>query len=277
MKKYLLGFSVFILTSTAVTAQIKPKVTVLPKKPVPVVVLKNSLDSFYYALGVNIAFNLKDQGVESVNNDFLKKGMDVVFKNQPIAITEQQANTCIQNKLKEYGVKKQAEAAKMITAEKEKGKEFLAANAKRTGVVSLPDGLQYEVLKSGDVNSVKPGFEDTVVANYAGTLINGQEFDNSYKRGQPLIIAVNGVIRGWTEILQQMHIGDKWKVFIPSDLGYQDRGAGAIPGGSTLIFEMELLGVKPAIKQTPVIDPNQVQAPVEEKVAKPVEDSKKVN
>ena len=131
---------------------------------------------------------------------------------------------------------------------KSQGNAFLAANKKKPGVVSLPDGLQYEVIKKGDANSSTPALQDTVVAHYAGTLINGKKFDNSYDRGEPLTIPVGGVIRGWTEILQLMHIGDKWKVFIPSELGYGDRGAGAdIPGGAVLIFEMELLAIKPAI------------------------------
>ena len=111
----------------------------------------------------------------------------------------------------------------------------------------MPDGLQYEVIKKGDASSAMPRLQDTVVAHYAGTLIDGKKFDNSYDRGEPLTIPVGGVIRGWTEILQLMHIGDKWKVFIPSELGYGDRGAGAdIPGGAALIFEMELLSIKPA-------------------------------
>jgi FKBP-type peptidyl-prolyl cis-trans isomerase len=132
-------------------------------------------------------------------------------------------------------------------AVKAKGAAFLAANKKRPGVITLPDGLQYEVLKKGDATSSTPKLVDTVVAHYAGTLIDGKKFDNSYDRGEPLTIPVGSVIRGWTEILQLMHIGDKFKVYIPSELGYGDRGAGAdIPGGSTLIFEMELLAINPA-------------------------------
>jgi len=108
--------------------------------------------------------------------------------------------------------------------------------------------LQYEILKKGDATSATPKLTDTVVANYAGTLIDGKEFDNSYKRGEPLTIPVGGVIKGWTEVLQLMHIGDKVKVYIPSESGYGERGAGAdIPGGAALIFEMELLAIKSAV------------------------------
>ena len=133
---------------------------------------------------------------------------------------------------------------------KAEGIAFLANNAKRPGVITLKSGLQYEVLRKSDSSSVSPGLEDTVVTNYKGTLIDGTEFDNSYKRGQPLTLPVGGVIKGWTEALQLMHVGDKWKIYIPSELGYGDRGAGgAIPGGATLVFEMELLGIKPAVKK----------------------------
>jgi len=145
-----------------------------------------------------------------------------------------------------------ATAGKRSEAVKAKGTAFLEANKKRAGVITLPDGLQYEVLKKGESNSLMPKLEDTVVVHYAGTLIDGRKFDNSYDRGEPLTIAVGSVVRGWSEILQIMHIGDKFKVFIPSELGYGDRGAGAdIPGGSTLIFEMELLGIKPGGTQEP--------------------------
>ena len=134
---------------------------------------------------------------------------------------------------------------------KAEGEAFLANNAKRPGVFTLKSGLQYEVLKKSDsAVLVSPTLEDTVVTNYKGTLIDGTEFDNSYKRGQPLTLPVGGVIKGWTEALQLMHVGDKWKIYIPSELGYGERGAGqAIPGGATLVFEMELLGIKPAVKK----------------------------
>jgi FKBP-type peptidyl-prolyl cis-trans isomerase len=195
---------------------------------------------------MNIANNLKTQGITSVNSASLNKGMNDIFNSKSSTLTDQQANMCIQQKLQSF-------AAKKNEGEKEKGKAFLEANKKRAGVITLPSGLQYEVVKAGDANSPMPKKEDTVVANYAGTLTNGKEFDNSYKRGQPLTIPVGGVIKGWTEALQLMHIGDKWKVYIPSELGYGERGAGAdIPGGATLVFEMELLGIKPAGGAAPI-------------------------
>ena len=225
MKHFFLAVSVSMMVCFTVQAQTKPKLKVVnpaaPKVTKPVAkpqmsILKNLEDSFSYALGLNI-------------------------DKKPYLMNEEQSNTCIQEKI-------QGSMAKKNELVKSQGITFLAANKKKPSVISLPNGLQYEVLKKGDVNSAKPALQDTVVAHYAGTLINGFKFDNSYDRGEPLTIPVAGVIRGWTEILQMMHIGDKFKVYIPSELGYGERGAGAdIPGGAVLIFEMELLGIKPAI------------------------------
>ncbi|MEY4703549.1 MAG: hypothetical protein RIR96_1446, partial [Bacteroidota bacterium] len=144
-------------------------------------------------------------------------------------------------KLQEFNQKKSA-------AQKEIGTAFLAENKKKPGVTTLPNGLQYEVMTAGDPNGQKPTAKDTVVVHYVGTLIDGKEFDNSVKRGEPATFPLGGVIRGWTEILQQMTVGAKWKVYIPSELGYGERGAGGqIPPHSTLIFEINLLGIKPAV------------------------------
>jgi FKBP-type peptidyl-prolyl cis-trans isomerase len=251
MKQIFFGICVSVLGSMAVNAQAKPKapaaksakpakVAADTSKPKAISTLKNSTDSFSYALGVNVANNLKQQGIEVVNNAAMAKGMNDVFKKKAIELNEQQCNGVIQQKL-------QANQAKKSNGEKAKSQAFLASNKKRPGVITLPDGLQYEILKKGDASSAMPRLQDTVVAHYAGTLIDGKKFDNSYDRGQPLTIPVSGVIKGWTEILQLMHIGDKYKIFVPSELGYGERGAGAdIPGGATLIFEMELLEIKPA-------------------------------
>ena len=246
MKHFFLAISVSMMACVAVQAQTKPKLKVVNPAAVktvkPVVgILKNLEDSFSYALGLNIANNLNQQGIDKISSAAMQRAMNDVFSKKPYLLNEQQANNCIQKKI-------QGSMSKKNEVVKSQGNAFLAANKKKPGVVSLPDGLQYEVIKKGDANSSTPALQDTVVAHYAGTLINGKKFDNSYDRGEPLTIPVGGVIRGWTEILQLMHIGDKWKVFIPSELGYGDRGAGAdIPGGAVLIFEMELLAIKPAI------------------------------
>lgn len=244
MKQFFLVFGVSMMAVIGLHAQVKPKPAVIkPKAPVVKPVtggLKNATDSFSYALGMNIANNLKLQGIEKISNAAMQKALDDVFNKKPFLMNEQQANMCIQQQI-------QHNMAKKNEVVKSKGLAFLTANKAKAGVITLPDGLQYEVIKKGDAGSAIPKLQDTVIVHYAGTLINGEKFDNSYDRGEPLNIAVGGVIRGWTEILQLMHIGDKWRVFIPSELGYGDRGAGAnIPGGSALIFEMELLGIKPA-------------------------------
>ncbi|MEP7141367.1 MAG: FKBP-type peptidyl-prolyl cis-trans isomerase [Ferruginibacter sp.] len=243
MKQFFLAVIVSMVAGVALHAQTKPKLKVV--NPAGVIakpaagVLKNLTDSFSYALGMNIANNLKQQGIEKISDAAMQKGLNDVFKKQPFLLNEQQANVCIQQTI-------QATMGKRNEVVKAKGAAFLAANKKKPGVITLPDGLQYEVLKKGDASSATPKLQDTFVVHYAGTLITGEKFDNSYDRGEPLTMPVAGVVTGWKEILQLMHIGDKWKVFIPSELGYGERGSGTIPGGSTLIFEMELLGIKPA-------------------------------
>jgi FKBP-type peptidyl-prolyl cis-trans isomerase FklB len=136
----------------------------------------------------------------------------------------------------------EAKSKEAGAANRKEGESFLADNKSKDGVKTLPDGLQYKVLTEG--NGPKPASTDTVTVNYRGTLINGKEFDSSYKRGQPASFPVTGVIKGWTEALQLMPVGSKWQLFIPPDLAYGDRGAGADIGpGDTLIFEVELLSI----------------------------------
>jgi FKBP-type peptidyl-prolyl cis-trans isomerase len=253
MKQIFVSAVAALVTCTNVNAQAVPKkpVKTAGVKPMPGkgANLKTALDSFSYALGMNIANNLRAQSIDAVSPAAMQRGIDDVFKNRKTAMTEQETNMCVQKKLQES-------AGKKSLAEKARGKAFLDANGKRKEVVTLPNGLQYEVLKKGAETGAMPKAQDTFVAHYAGTLIDGKEFDNSYKRGEPLSLPVTSVIPGWTQVLQMMHVGDKWKVYIPSELGYGDRGAGQdIPGGATLIFEMELVDVKAAV----------VAAPVEEK------------
>ncbi|HUZ60932.1 MAG TPA: FKBP-type peptidyl-prolyl cis-trans isomerase [Hanamia sp.] len=194
-----------------------------------------STDSLSYSIGVQVAEYYKTEGVENVNTEYIKKAFYDVYNKKPLAISEEECNMNIQQKLQEFLTQK-------VSAVKEEGKKFLEENEKRPSVFTLPDGMQYEIITKG--TGPIPTAKDTVSANYVGTLINGKEFDNSYKRGQPITIPVTGVIRGWTEALQLMPVGSKWKLYIPSDLAYGDRGAGnTIPGGSTLIFEIELLKI----------------------------------
>jgi FKBP-type peptidyl-prolyl cis-trans isomerase FklB len=157
---------------------------------------------------------------------------------------------------KEMQEKQQAKAAAEGDANKKEGDAFLAANKTKEGVVTLPSGLQYKILKEG--NGPKPTASDSVVCNYKGTLINGTEFDSSYKRGEPATFPVTGVIKGWTEALQLMPVGSKWQLFIPPDLAYGPRGTpgGPIGPNATLIFEVELISIKD--KNPP---PDKVPAP----------------
>lgn len=194
-----------------------------------------STDSLSYSIGVQVAEYYKTQGVDNVNTEYIKQAFNDVFNNKKLIISEDACNMNIQKKLQEFMSQK-------ISKVKETGVKFLEENKKRPGVITLPSGLQYEIITKG--TGPVPTAKDTVSANYIGTLIDGKEFDNSYKRGEPISIPVTAVIRGWTEALELMPVGSKWKLFVPSDLAYGDRGAGgAIPGGSALIFEIELLSI----------------------------------
>lgn len=209
------------------------------KKPVLKVVKSaaalSATDSLSYAIGVQVADFYKNQGVEKINSALVKKAYDDVYGNKILILSQEQANMTIQQKLQEYMTNK-------TSAVKEEGIKFLEANKKRPEVVTAPSGLQYEIITKG--TGPIPKATDTVKAHYSGSLIDGKEFDNSFKRGQPLEIPVTGVIQGWVQALQMMPVGSKWKLFIPSELGYGDRGAGgAIPGGAALVFEIELLEI----------------------------------
>ncbi|HUS01025.1 MAG TPA: FKBP-type peptidyl-prolyl cis-trans isomerase [Chitinophagaceae bacterium] len=237
MKKILIvictGLITFAQAQVKKTTTAKTTKSSTTKTSTPV--FKNSVDSFSYAIGLEGASYYKSQGITNVNSTLIKKAFDDVYGKKTLLLTPEQSTVIIQTKLMEYMKNKNSAA-------KEEGKKFLADNKKRAGVVELPNGLQYEIIKQG--TGEKPKATDTIKAHYAGTLINGQEFDNSYKRGQPIVIPVGGVIQGWVQALQMMPVGSKWKLYIPSDLGYGERGAGgAIPGGAALIFEIELLEI----------------------------------
>lgn len=192
------------------------------------------LDSLSYAIAIQVADFYKNQGLDSTNSLVVKKAFDDVFNNKTLLISQEQANMMIQEKMQRFMFKK-------ITERKEEGKKFLAENQKKPGVVTLPSGLQYEIITEG--TGPKPSATDKVKVNYKGAFINGVEFNNSYKGGQPLEISLLMVISGWTEAVQLMPVGSKWRLFMPSELGYGDRGSGKIPGGATLIFEIDLLEI----------------------------------
>jgi len=231
MKKILFILPVLFSVSYAQTK--KPAAKPIAKKA-PVKAAMSETDSLSYAMGVQTAEYYKMQGAEHINTAMIKKAYDDVYNNKTLLIPPQECDMTIQQKLQQFMTKK-------ISTEKEKGASFLEENKKKPGVVALPDGMQYEIITKG--TGAVPTAADTIKANYIGTLLNGTEFDNSYKRNEPLEIPVSGVIRGWTEALQLMPVGSKWKLYIPSDLAYGDRGAGAIPGGATLVFTIDLLDI----------------------------------
>ena len=196
---------------------------------------KTGLDSLSYSLGVSVASFYKQQGLSNLNSSLISKAInDVLAGKKPVL----DPNQC-QGIIMDYMNKQQAAKSKPKV---EAGEKFLAQNKKNTAVKTTPSGLQYEVLTPG--TGPKPLATDTVMVNYKGTLIDGTEFDNSYKRGEPISFPLNGVIRGWTEGLQLMPVGSKYKFYIPQQLGYGLNDQGPIPGGSVLVFEVELLQIK---------------------------------
>jgi FKBP-type peptidyl-prolyl cis-trans isomerase len=195
-----------------------------------------------YALGLNIGRGLSKQPVD-LDGAAVARGLKDALSGTKPLLTDQEAATDLAQ-LQDQ-VKKATEAkVQELAAENQKaGTAFLAENKAKEGVVTLPSGLQYKVLTAG--TGPKPTATDTVVCQYKGTLLDGSEFDSSYKRGQPATFAVGRVIKGWTEALQLMPVGSKWQIFIPADLAYGERGAGnVIPPNATLIFEVELVSIQ---------------------------------
>ena len=193
------------------------------------------MDKFSYAIGLGIGQNLLSMGAQGINvEDFAPAIADVLNRNE-LAMSHNEAREIVNKYFMELEEKMNAENI-------EKGKAFLAENAQKEGIVTLPSGLQYEVITEG--NGKKPSATDRVKCHYEGTLIDGTLFDSSIKRGQPAVFGVNQVIKGWVEALQLMSEGSKWRLFIPSELGYGAQQAGEmIPPHSTLIFEVELIEV----------------------------------
>ncbi len=204
--------------------------------------LPTEKDKLSYAIGMNIGKGLHHDGVD-VDPNLLLRGLKDAMANGQTLMTDDQAKAeivALQNQLRS---KMEAQRAEEGQANKKAGDDFLAANKTKPGVVVLPSGLQYKILKEG--TGPKPIATDTVKCNYRGTLINGTEFDASEKHGGALSIPVNGVIKGWTEALQLMPVGSKWELFIPSDLAYGARGAGSDIGpNEALIFEIELVSIE---------------------------------
>jgi len=230
-----LVFLAMITYGQAKPANKKPATPPVQKTSSPGIQLKTLEDSANYAMGMSIANFYRSQGITKINSSIVSKGINDALGGKQVLLNDDQANTCMMtflNRQQELKSKPNIDAAQ----------NFLAENKKRTGVVTTGSGLQYEVIRQG--TGAKPLINDTVVCNYKGTFINGTEFDNSYSRGTPAEFALTNVIRGWTEVLQLMPAGSKYKVYVPHHLGYGSGDYNGIPGGSLLIFEIELLSVK---------------------------------
>jgi FKBP-type peptidyl-prolyl cis-trans isomerase FklB len=229
-RKLILAAAIVLLLSFAAAAQDAPE-------------LKTDKDKFSYALGMNFGENFRKQGLE-LDPAVFAKGFAESFNGSKTAMTDQEMQTLLMAASQEIQKKQAAlRAAKGEAAQKE-GEAFLAANKTKEGVVTLPSGLQYKILKAGTGD--KPTLDDTVVCNYKGTLIDGTEFDASEKHGGPATFPVKGVIAGWTEALQLMQVGSKWQLFVPSNLAYGAQGQGEIGPNATLIFEVELVSIQKA-------------------------------
>jgi FKBP-type peptidyl-prolyl cis-trans isomerase FklB len=193
------------------------------------------MEKVSYSIGVSVAKNVKAQGLESIDSPSIAKAFKDVFEGNELEISEEEANLIIQDYFSKLNDKAQE-------ANKEVGMKFLEENAKKEGVVTTASGLQYIVMTKGD--GAKPKETDNVTVHYHGTLLDGKVFDSSVERNQPATFPLNGVIKGWTEGVQLMNVGSKFRFFIPSDLAYGERGAGgAIGPNATLIFEVELISI----------------------------------
>lgn len=223
------ALSVLLLASQAGCADKKPA-------------LKSQKDKVSYSIGLDIGNSMKKQSVD-VDPDILARGVkDALSGKQPL-LSEKEMQETMTAFQQDLIAKRTANMKTQAEKNKKEGEAFLAANKTKEGVKTLPSGLQYKIIKEG--TGPTPKATDTVTVNYRGTLIDGTEFDSSYKRNEPATFPVNGVIPGWTEALQLMKVGSKWQLFIPSNLAYGERGAGQVIGpNAVLIFEVELLGIK---------------------------------
>ena len=224
-RKWMLTTAMALLTTIAAVAQ-----DTAPE-------LKTNKDKFSYALGMNVAENFHKQGLD-LDPALFAKAFEASFNSGTTAMSEQDMQTVLMAAAQDIR-KKMADQAEQA---QQKGAKFLTENKAKEGVVALPSGLQYKILKQG--TGEKPTLEDTVICNYKGTLINGTEFDASEKHGGPATFPVKGVIAGWIEALQMMPVGSKWQLFVPSNLAYGAQAPPEIGPNATLIFEVELVSVQ---------------------------------
>ena len=201
------------------------------------------MDKLSYALGIGIGTQLRGMGATNLNIDDFAQAIKDAIAGKKLKVDNKEAQTLVNNFFAEQQARKEAAAAEAGRAAKAVGEDFLAENAKKDNIVVLPSGLQYEVIREGD--GKKPSATSKVKCHYEGTLIDGTKFDSSYDRGEPATFGLNQVIAGWTEGLQLMSEGAKYRFFIPYNLGYGERGAGAsIPPYAALVFDVELIEVQ---------------------------------
>jgi FKBP-type peptidyl-prolyl cis-trans isomerase len=204
-------------------------------------VLETEKQKISYSIGLNIGKNCKQDQID-LDMEALMRGVKDAMSDSTPLLTQAQIQETMQKLQQEMMTKQNEKANAMSDENKKAGEMFLAENANKEGVITLPSGLQYKIIKAG--TGAKPKLTDEVTTHYRGTLIDGTEFDSSYKRGEPTSFPVNGVISGWTEALQLMPVGSKWQLFVPSHLAYGARGAGGTIGpNATLVFDIELLAI----------------------------------
>jgi len=224
-------------SAAATSGKVKSVSKPVAKVAASAAIFKSSADSASYALGIRIAQNLKSQGLDPLVAALFQKGITDGFASKKSAIADELLDLCI-------GSYQQKLSREKSSVAREAGKAFQAKMAKKPGVVTLPSGLQYEIIKNG-TDTIKPKLSNTVKCHYHGTLIDGFIFESSVERGEPVSFPLGNVIVGWQEGLQLMTVGSKWRFFIPADLAYGDQQKGdKIAPGSLLIFEIELLGVQ---------------------------------
>jgi FKBP-type peptidyl-prolyl cis-trans isomerase len=236
------------------TTPAKPRTAAGTRAPLT---LKTDKDKVSYAIGVNIGKSMRKDTVD-IDPAIFSRGMKDALAGGKLLLTDDEMKAALTKLQTDLRAKQEETMQKTGEINKKGGEDFLTQNKTKPGVVALPDGLQYKILKEG--TGPKPTANDSVVCNYRGTLLDGTEFDSSYKRGQPATFPVSGVIKGWTEAVQLMPVGSKWQLFLPADLAYGNRGAGPDIGpNATLIFEVELLSIQnKAAAQAPNNNP---QAP----------------
>ena len=228
-QKWILALGLAVLTIVSAAAQDASQ-------------LNTEKEKFSYALGVQMGDSFRKQALELDPGIFAKAFADSFSGAKPM-LTEDEMHAILVTAREEYRKKQEALREEKAQAELKEGEQFLAENKKKDGVVTLPSGLQYKILKQG--TGEKPEIDETVVCNYRSTLLDGTEFDSSARHSGPATFPVRGVIRGWTEALQLMPAGSKWQLFVPAHLAYGKEGAGsAVPPNATLVFEVELLSIQ---------------------------------